>query len=221
MEPDIQHIEQRTRRYWYIDGIAEVVMGGVSLILGVYFLLQALLPEESLLSQLLNAGMALVIIGLVFLSRRIIAFAKERLTYPRSGYVSYRQPPANRRWIAAGAALVIAALAVLLSAKAPPVVAWVPLISGILIGAALVYFSYKVSVGRIFVLAVLSLLLGLALGFSSLEDILGLAIYYALMGLAFSISGGLTLARYLRLSGPIQEVPVEGSNEDSGGGPEE
>lgn len=213
MNPDIQHIEKRTRRYWYMDGLAEIVMGGVSLILGAYFLLQAVLPEESLLSQLLNAGMALVIIGLVFLGRRIIAFAKERLTYPRTGYVSYKQPPANRRWIAAGAALVAAALAVLLSAKAPPVVAWVPLISGLLIGAALIYFSYKVSVGRIYVLAVLSLLLGLALGLSGLEELLGLAIYYAVMGLALLLSGGLALVSYLRLSGPIQEASDERSDE--------
>jgi hypothetical protein len=198
MTPDIQHIEQRTKRYWYIDGIAEIVMGGLSLILGAYFLLQVLLPEESLAAQLLTAGMALVVIGLVFLGRRIIAFTKERLTYPRTGYVSYKQPPASRRWIAAAAALVVASLAVLLSAKAPPVVAWVPLISGLLIGAALVYFSYKVSLGRIFILAILSLLLGLVLGFSGLEDILALAIYYALMGLALSVSGGLALSHNLR-----------------------
>jgi hypothetical protein len=213
MNQDIQHIEQRTKRYWYIDGIAEIVMGGISLILGVYFLLQALLPEESLLSGLLSAGMALVIIGLVFLGRRIISFTKERLTYPRTGYISYKQPPANRRWIAAAVALIVAALAVLLAAKAPPVIAWVPLLSGVLIGAALVYFSYKVSLGRIFVLAILSLLLGLSLGLSGLEDMLGLAIYYATMGLAFLISGGLALVSYLRLSERAQEVSDERSDE--------
>jgi hypothetical protein len=212
MNQDIQHIEQRAQRYWYMDGLAEIVMGGVSLILGAYFLIQTLLPEESLLSQLLNGGMALLIIGLVLMGRRIITFAKERLTYPRTGYVGYKQPPLNRRWIAAGGALVIAVLAVLLSAKAPPVVAWVPLLSGLLIGAALVYFSYKVCLGRIYLLACLSLLLGLGLGFSGLEDILALAIYYAAIGLAFSISGGLALARYLRQNAPVQETPDEHSD---------
>lgn len=206
MNDNLKHLEQRARRYWYMDGLAELTLGGICLVLGAYFLLQALLPEESLAAQILSAGMALLIIGLVFLGRKIVGFFKERLTYPRTGYVSYKQPPGQKRWIAAGAALIAAAVIVLFTAMAPPVIAWVPLVSGALIGAALAYFSYKVKLRRVLVLAGLSLLFGLGMGFSGLEDNLGLAIYYGLMGLALLTSGGLTLARYLSQTQPPEEA---------------
>ena len=52
----------RTIQYWFEDGIAELGIGGLFLLLGIYFYLQATL-ENGFLADLLSASFALIFIG--------------------------------------------------------------------------------------------------------------------------------------------------------------
>src|SRR5688500_3054411 len=83
----------RARKNWYIDGFGELVGGGgMCLILALYFSAGEYFGDDSLIGGLLNASMALVLIGGIFLVRRLINAVKLRVTYPRTGYVEYSEP---------------------------------------------------------------------------------------------------------------------------------
>ena len=47
MKDETSQIEQRIRRYWYSDGIGEMMGGVMFLVLAVYFSLQQYLGDES------------------------------------------------------------------------------------------------------------------------------------------------------------------------------
>ena len=145
MDDDIQKAMQRTKRYWHIDGLVEIAFGCVCLVLASFFLIQAVLPQDSLVSQLLNAGFVVIIIGSVLISRRVVTLAKERLTYPRTGYVAYKRPGGGQYVLTFGVAMLMAALVAVLFTTAPASQAWLPAVTGVLIGAAMLFFSYNIS----------------------------------------------------------------------------
>jgi len=90
MEHDLSEIEQRIKRYWYTDGIGELIGGGMFVLLGLYFALQEFLGQNSMAGGILQASFALLMIGCVFAGRWLINTLKTRLTYPRTGYVEYQ-----------------------------------------------------------------------------------------------------------------------------------
>src|SRR5215212_4035655 len=103
MQSNSADIEQRLRRYWYSDGIGELIGGGMFILLGLYFALQEFLGENSLVSGILQASLILLIIGGMFISRRLINALKTRLTYPRTGNVEYQvnEHGMKPRWVLA------------------------------------------------------------------------------------------------------------------------
>jgi len=209
MKDNINYHVQRTRQYWHVDGLAELVAGGIFLFLGAYFFALSALPPNSLLNTLLQAGFALIFIGSLLLGKRLVTALKARLTFPRTGFVAYRSPTGQSRWISAGLALLMAALVVRLMATAPASLAWMPAITGLVVAGGWLIFASRLGLPRFFLLAIASLALGIGLSPAGLGDLLGLAIYYALMGLTLLLSGGLTLRRYLKQAPAPQEEPDE------------
>src|SRR4026209_537646 len=99
MKDNFSDVEQRIKRYWYVDGFGELVGGGgMCLILGIYFAAQQYFGDRSWIGRLLLVWLVLVVLGVMFLLRRLISAAKMRVTYPCTGYVEYITPP-NKRWM--------------------------------------------------------------------------------------------------------------------------
>ncbi|HEX5941773.1 MAG TPA: hypothetical protein VFY66_05815, partial [Anaerolineales bacterium] len=113
MQTNISDVEQRVKRYWYTDGIGELIGGGMFILLGIYFALQGFLGQNSTLGGILQVSLILVMIGGSVISRKLINVLKTRLTYPRTGYVEYRvnqnDTRSRRIWVA-GLAFVISGL---------------------------------------------------------------------------------------------------------------
>jgi len=209
MKDNINYHVQKTRQYWHIDGLAELVAGGIFLFLGAYFFALSALPPNSLLNTLLQAGFALIFIGSLLLGKRLVTAIKIRLTFPRTGFVTYRPPTTRSRWISAGLALFMAALVVALMSTAPASLEWMPAITGLIVAAGWLIFASRVGLPRFFLLAIASLAFGIGLSLSGLGDLLGLAIYYASMGFTLLLSGGLTLRSYLKQAPAPQEESDE------------
>ena len=211
MQSNLSDIEQRVKRYWYTDGIGELIGGGMFALLGVYFALQEFLGENLLVSGILQASLVLIMIGGMFISRRLISALKTRLTYPRTGYVEYQvnERSVRSRQILAGVlGLVIAALAMIfvrLFQFFDSIVA----ITGLIVAVILVVLRVKsAGLTRFYVLGAVSLVLGFALSISGLPKGYSLGLFYGLMGICFMLSGGITLQRYLKEN----PVPVERQN---------
>ena len=48
MQSNFSEVEQRVKRYWFKDGLGELVGGGMILLIGLYFAGQEWLPEGSM-----------------------------------------------------------------------------------------------------------------------------------------------------------------------------
>ena len=97
MQTNFSDVEQRVKRYWFSDGIAELSGGVMFLLLGIYFALQQFLGQDSTVGGLLQASLVLMMIGGAYISRRMVNSLKTRITYPRTGYVEYQTDPKAAR----------------------------------------------------------------------------------------------------------------------------
>jgi hypothetical protein len=210
MNDDFKAIEKRTARSFYDDGLTEIAMGAIFLLLGGYFFGQMALPEGSFFHSLLIASFILVIFFSGVLINKILRFLKNRITYPRAGFVSFRKArsPKRKRIAAVSAALIGALISALLGIS-PTFRAALPAVNGILLGFALLLLASKTGVLRFFALAVASAAVGVALVAAGIGDIRGISLYYALFGVSLAVSGLITLAVFLRRNKRSAEGPDE------------
>ncbi len=198
-------IAQRTYRYWYDDGLVELVCAALFALLALYFYIQALAPQGPV------AGFSALILPILVVAgtlgaKRIVRAAKERFTYPRTGFVSYRQPSrARRRWSAALAALLGALIA-----------AWVLrsgvsfnlllLVQGCIFAVAFTVPGWRFGLRRFLGLSALALLAGTFVSRTGWGMERSDAVFFGTLAVGLLASGGLTLRGYLRHTQPPTEA---------------
>ncbi len=212
MHSDISDVEKRVTRYWYTDGIAELIGGGMFLLLGLYFAAQEFMGQNSLASGLLQASLALLMIGGAFISRRLVNALKTRLTYPRTGFVEYQvnenQMKHRRIW----AFILAFAISILtmIFVRTFQIIDSIVAVTGVVVGLVLVFLRAKsAGITRFYILGGISFVLGLALSISELPNGYSLGLFYGSMGVCFLLSGGLTLVQYLR----DNPLPADGQDD--------
>ena len=211
MQNDFSDVERRVRRYWYTDGIGELIGGGMFILMGVYFALQQLLGQNSTLGGILQASLILVLIGGMYVSRRLINALKARVTYPRTGYVEYQVDERNIKGRRIGVAILAFAISALtmVFVRLFQTFDSIVLVTGVAVGLILVFLRAKsAGLARFYVMGTVSVLLGLALSVSKLPNGYSLGLFYGLMGMCFMVSGGLTLRLYLEEN----PLPAESQN---------
>jgi hypothetical protein len=205
---DIDKVIQRTHRYWYEDGLNEIGTGCIFILCGLSLLMMYSVPPGSLLSPVLAAGFViLVAFGGLFVSRAVKA-VKNRVTFPRTGYVSYRRPGSSGRPYVIGASvgIVLAVLGIILSkVHAPTWLGSIAIVQGLILGAGLLYMGYRLGLTRFYALAFLSALIGVVVALNGFDEALGSAAYFGEMGFVLTASGLFTLRTYLSQTQP----PVE------------
>lgn len=212
MKDNFSEVEQRVKRYWYTDGIGELIGGGMFLLLGLYFSAQQYFGDQSLVGVILQSSFVVILIGGIFVGRRIINLLKARVTYPRTGYVEYRANDRNMMWkriLTFTIALGVAMASVVIARRFDAIDSMVA-VTGVLVSVILLVKQGGSSgVGRFYALSALALILGIALSVSGLAHGYNLGMFYGLMGIAFAISGGFTLRHYLNEN----PLPAGDSNE--------
>lgn len=199
---DIEKIEKRTVQSFYEDGLSEIALGLILLLLGGYFFAQAIVPKDSALGSELNILFVLVIVSAGFLGNRILRFLKRRITYPRTGYVTFnkKERSPKRRAATAVVAMIISASLAALYGLSPSVRTLFPALNGLLFAVAALLFAHKVGLIRFYVLAAASAVIGVAVIAAGVGYAKGISLYYALFGAAMLISGLAALVVYLRRS---------------------
>ncbi len=201
MRQDIDRATRRSRRYWFDDGLAEMAIGFVLLLVGALLLAEA----YTLLPPPLSAiALPVIVIGGWWLAGLAVRAAKNRITYPRTGYVRYpRQTRRPRRILlaalAGGATAAVVAIGALL---APASLAWLPTLDAVLAAAFFLYVVYFAGLTRFYLLALLSIVAGLTTSLLGLGDKLGSGVYFASMGALLILSGAAVLLLYLRNTRP-------------------
>lgn len=216
MTDDLDKVVQRTQRYWYQDGLPEIAVGFLFLVGGLAVSLMAnpIVDPGTTLALLLALGLLLLSMAAVIVLgrglRRTLEAIKSRVTYPRTGYVSYRRPAPRPRTLPAKIGLWVAlmlismvvggvlgyVLGMLAAAGLPMWVLSMSTTQGVLLAIALVIMGYRYGLVRFYVLAVLSLVTGVL---AALNDMAfgGAALYFVTMGAILALSGLATLAIYL------------------------
>jgi hypothetical protein len=207
MQNNLTDVEQRVKRYWFKDGLGELVGGAMILLIGLYFVGQVWLPEGSMGRTLLQSSLALLLIGGALATRWLVNALKARITYPRTGYVEYEPGPKNTpsgRVFTVGIAISVSALLVIFG-RSFGSFNWLPGFTGLLFGVVFMILRARSNgVGRFYVLGTFCVILGMALSFSGLPMAYSLGLLYGLTGIVSMVSGGITLLRYLR-ENPLSE----------------
>jgi len=210
--PDNNKSQLRTIQYFYVDGSFEFGFGLLCLILSAFFYADT--HVHGWLSAVVDSSLVLVIIGGAWAVNRLIKLLKEKVTWPRTGYVAYNSNKGSKRGLKPVLALVVGGLVAAtanLFAKAPGIhIALMPLLSGFIFGLGMVVFAWRTSILRFYLLAILSLVLGGVLAYSRMQNIDALAVYYLAFGLVLFATGACVLRAYLRQN---PNSPMEGSDE--------
>jgi len=199
---DIEKIEKRTVQSFYEDGLGEIALGPILLLLGGVFFATTVVPERSTIYQVLGVLSMLVVLSAALLTGRVVRFLKRRITYPRTGYVAFkkRERSPKRRAAAMIVAGIIGASVAALYGFSPSVNTLFPAVNGLLFAVAVFFFAHKVGLTRFYVLAAASAVIGIAIAAAGIGDIKGIGFFYLLYGVAIIISGVTTLVVYLRRS---------------------
>ncbi|MEJ5224636.1 MAG: hypothetical protein WHV44_09280, partial [Anaerolineales bacterium] len=203
----ISQSKRRAIQYWYVDGTFELSFGGLSLLLALYFFALAKL-EDTTFGWPLNAGLILVMAVGGFAVNWLVMRLKEKVTFPRTGYIAFKRERGKKRigallllGVISGLAAALLAVALIslssdaiitLLNAAPRPLSLITGFSGLVFGAALVIVAIRTALPRFYLAALLSLGIGAALMFSGLTMNLALSAYYVLIGIALLIMGAVT-----------------------------
>ncbi|PWH15081.1 MAG: hypothetical protein DDG60_06495 [Anaerolineae bacterium] len=209
----LQQAQQRTLRYWYVDGTFELSIGGMCLLLAAYFYAEILLAD-SWLSNIMFVFFLLIMIGGGFLINRLVMMLKEHVTFPRTGYVSFAHPTGARQWkrmlLLSAFSAFLAALIVFLILNSQAGFDWTTTVTGLIFSAVLVFLAWRFRLLRFLAYAVLSVGLGVVLGFANWPHNFGLVLYYGALGLSMLLAGAVILGNYLRQN----PAPAEASHDE-------
>lgn len=196
---DQNEMARKTRRYWYEDGFAEIGLGLLFGALGLVFAL-----EDSASPGAVRIAAVVVLTLLMFVGalvvRRAIRMSKERLTYPRTGYVAYRRNSSTNRTILA-VLVIVGGTAISFGASAATP-ARILALHCLTLGAVLLVPAYRFGLRRFNVLAAVPLAAGIAAEALGAGTIGGSGLACGPTGIAIFLSGVWTLRSYLGQSGP-------------------
>jgi hypothetical protein len=206
----------RAQRYWYRDGLSEMVVGVVSLLQGGWILFNHLVSSRS---SWYGPGAVLCLVLLAASAMfvpRITAAIRERVTYPRSGYVSSRLSGWKRHVVLMG--LVLLSLAMVggalvalqysdrTSGSDPDRwIQWLPAVGGVVVGALSVFVWIRQSLPRFLAVGIFSFTLGVVVS-NEYRLKLAMAIWLAGNGCAWLCSGGVALWNYVRTTPPSADA---------------
>ena len=108
MNDQLDDITKRTYRYFYVDGLIEAATGFLFLTIGLLLLGWINLEKGGWVQITAVIALPLVILGGTFLIKHVVNSLKERIIYPRTGYVAYRPSKSlPGRWAVVGASFVL------------------------------------------------------------------------------------------------------------------
>ncbi|NPV78021.1 MAG: hypothetical protein HPY59_16795 [Anaerolineae bacterium] len=195
-----EEIRRRTLRYWYVDGLTEIAVGVVFFLLAMLFVLMGVIAPSPAIHWLLGLGQpALILLGW-WVGGRAVRYFKERITYPRTGYVEYKRPQPNRRLaklaLTAVISFAVAMIAASFASSIPE--AWLPVFTAAPIALFVIYMAIQFGLRRFYLAAAAIMLAGFLPLLLGLEGAYASALLLGVVAVIWWLSGALALRSYLR-----------------------
>jgi len=206
MKSEIDTVIQRTQRYWYVDGLGEIAVGVMLLVFGLYFALLDRVQNPTL-QMVVALGQPVLFLLLWWLGGKAVRRLKERLTYPRTGYIvlQRKKKPLSRLIIAAITAGVVGGLVGLLQALSSGTRVIIPLVVSLLLALSVAIIARRFGLVRFYILAAYTALLGVLSVILPISEDQQNVFIFSLFGLGWIVSGAVTLAHYLSSTQPPSE----------------
>lgn len=208
---DLQKSKMRSISYWFVDGISEIGTGLVFTLMGSLFLLTTYLPQESKLNWVIPYGQPVIILAASLIIAKLVLFFKERVTFPRTGYISYMRPKTNQRIkrgiLAGSAAMAVSIMTTLVSGILTQ--RFIPLFISALLTIAMVVFAFSYGIKRIYLIGLITLLIGTLLCLLDLPDFLSYSWLFIGIGVSMMLAGFAALFHYLHTTQPASMEEVE------------
>jgi hypothetical protein len=98
MDNQIESAMRVGRGYWFVDGFTEMLAGGLFVLMGGVMLLRGMAPEGSFVAQFASIASDIGFIKVLGLlaAGLILWWAKDRFTYPRTGFVRGKRVTATQ-----------------------------------------------------------------------------------------------------------------------------
>jgi len=204
---DLNKTIRRSQQYWFDDGLVELLMGLLFVLLSSLFWWQA--TTNSQYSALIGGiVMPLIIILGAILMGVTLRWLKQRFVYPRTGYVTYAKPTNKQRGMSALLGLMIGAvMAVAVTQLALEALTTAFIGAGVAIG--LFMMGNRMGLMRFYVLAVWSIAAGVIISFLDVDSSLASTLILGLIGLGLAVSGGFSFWHYWQNSEPGNDEPAE------------
>jgi hypothetical protein len=195
MENKIDNLVKQTHRYFYDDGLVEMAVGLLFVAVGLVLFAWLGFNTSPFIKIIVVVGLPVVITGGAYLINRVVPGMKQRITYPRTGYVAYHQgEPSKGRWF-----IPLVALAVIVASLfLPEAFTRMSVMVGALLAAVLILIGYRVSLWRFYAVGIIALVSGVALAWSALDEFIAVSLTFAIAGIALFLVGAFAFASYLR-----------------------
>lgn len=199
---EISETIKRTKRYWYVDGFAEISVGILLMVIILFNHIAGRIHEPVLQIIMYVVGLpTLILLGGRGVSR-IVSRLKEKYTYPRTGYVSYQPKERSQRWkraLKSGmTGLLVGTVTTLITGNIPLI--YQQLFVGSLISLAYVYVAYVIGLNRFYLIAGLTMMAALTLVLLGTEESLFFLVFFLGQGLIWAVSGAITLCNYMQVT---------------------
>jgi hypothetical protein len=213
---DIRSAQQRTLAYWFVDGIPEIAGGAGIVVVGLFLYL-----AEAAGNDVFNTLALLTMLLLFPASARVVSMLKERITYPRTGYVKYAKPSGQRRVVTMVISMVAAAALVAYFAASRGGTAGASgrgfaVAMGCAVAVAYVARTRQTGLRRFSVVAGLILLLSVGVAFTGYGLSGSLGLLWMGLGVLSGLSGAVSLSGYMR-DNPLPGSSDGGENGEAGG----
>jgi hypothetical protein len=217
---NIEKAGLRVLQYDLVDGTYELFFCVFFLVVAGILYAQAAAPHSVWLDLLAGPGLLILLPGAAFLLDRLIQKLRERITYPRIGYIARKPAPESspqlRRAVWIGVPLLILAVLTLLSIYRPVLFpagssAWeesvpvFPAFFSLMMGGIWIIAAWKLRVPRFYFLALLTWLAGTAIFLARMSNAFGMAALCAATGLILGVSGLVTLLIFIRRNPILSE----------------
>ena len=199
--PNLTEIEGRPARSWSVDGLQELIMGVLWMMWGGSWLLGQLLPKNWMWGLYWTVVPVLLAFS-GFAGNWAVKRLKERITFPRTGYVELKEPSRAVRLGTAAVAIVVscALAAMIVRSEGKSVEHMITPAVGVILSLSFLVASVKQKAPHYLVLAGVALALGIAFGalrtgWESLNWM------FVVLGVIAAISGGIRLSRFVEKYG--------------------
>ena len=194
MSESIQDIQKQTFRYYYEDGLVEMAIGLLFAVIGINLWLVTIAPQGTVLAFAAWILLPILTIGGIFGVQRFVRNLKERLVYPRTGFIAYDTKPNPYRWLVIGIPLLVVVLILLFPDSR---LNRESVMGGILLCVVLSSIGAQVSLRRLILIGISGLILGIGMAFLASNEHTGMALTFAGVGAILLASGAFAWRKYL------------------------